>query len=108
MLRRDQEATMAQHFLCPDSYVTPYDGRHILKGEDWKSQKYMVWCRGGGQCEKWYGNERCTAKMVHCHHIIKRSDGRDDRLANLIGLCSVCHRLEHPEKQTRWTKRSAA
>jgi 5-methylcytosine-specific restriction endonuclease McrA len=46
--------------------------------------------------------------MVHCHHIIKRSDGRDDRLANLIGLCSVCHRLEHPEKQTRWTKRSAA
>jgi len=120
MLKRDPEATAAQHFLDPRSYVAP-DGRWVLYGEDWEAQKKAVWERGGGRCEKmvderinWYAfpkarieGERCRNEMADPHHKLKRSKKRDDRMENLIGLCRWHHDLAHPEKRPRWTKRSA-
>ncbi len=41
---------------------------------------------------------------IDAHHIIHRSKGGDDSLENLVTLCWNCHRAQHPEKQTRFTK----
>ncbi len=108
MKRKDDQATIAAHFEDPDSYITP-DGREVLKGRDWFARKYFVWCRSGGRCENIIRHDsigRCTNQMAHAHHIIFRSDSRDDRIENLIGLCVGCHRLMHPEKELQWTKRA--
>ena len=105
--RKDDQATMDQQFLDPESYVTP-DGRHVLKGEDWLAQKRLVWERGQHRCENIIRHDsigRCTNEMNHVHHKIFRSDSRDDRIENLIGLCIECHRAMHPEKELQWSKR---
>ena len=99
MKRKDDQATMDQQFLSPDSYVT-MDGRHVLKNEDWLAQKRLVWERNKGKCQY------CGNAMHHAHHVIFRSDSRDDRIQNLVGLCIDCHRKAHPEKELQWTKRA--
>ena len=39
--------------------------------------------------------EVCGGTAVDIHHITYRSHGRDDSLANLIGLCRACHSAAH-------------
>jgi len=117
VIKRDVEATIAQHFLDPRSYVAP-DGRWVLYGEDWEAQKKAVWIRGEGRCEKIVSSEtpmthaggqsalRCRNEMADPHHKLKRSKKRDDRMENLIGLCRWHHDLAHPEKRPQWTAKT--
>jgi hypothetical protein len=37
----------------------------------------------------------CGWRFADAHHILKRSQGGDDVLSNLIGLCTLCHRALH-------------
>ena len=39
--------------------------------------------------------EMCGKRAVDCHHIVYRSQGRDDGIENIIGLCRECHDLAH-------------
>lgn len=32
---------------------------------------------------------------IHCHHIIPKSNGGEDRISNYLGLCPNCHKLIH-------------
>ena len=102
MLTKDIEATIAAQFEDPDSRIT-LDGREILKGRDWAARSYMVWCRGNGRCE----HPGCRSMMMEPHHIIRRSKGRDDRMANLVGLCHHHHSLLDP-RRPMWSKQSSA
>ena len=85
-----------------------FDGREVLKGEDWKNRKLELWIRGNGRCERIIGEcvnydkgypylngqeVRCSSEMHDPHHIVKRSKKRDDRIENLIGLCRMHHDL---------------
>jgi hypothetical protein len=106
---RDQAATLAEGFTDPNSYVTK-DGRHVLKGEDWTRRVWEVFERDGRMCH-WKverdGKEIiCGEPAAHPHHVIRRSIRHDSRMENLIAICEKHHKEAHPEKQTRFTKRS--
>lgn len=61
--------------------------RHwILKGMAWAKMKRLVYDRAGRLCECCRMRE-----AVDAHHIIFRSEHRDDRETNLIALCRSCH-----------------
>lgn len=117
-MKRNRSATEAMQFVEKKSYVTN-DGRWVLYGLDWKRQVKSLRERCGGRCEyeiniasPFFDPEaperaRCSRKAAHPHHRIKRSKGRDDRMVNLIALCVVHHREQHPEKQPMWTRRGA-
>ena len=102
MKRKDDQATMDQQFLSPDSYVT-MDGREILAGKDWTARKYMVWCRAHGKCEI----KGCSNAMDDAHHIIPRSKGRNDLLENLMAICRH-HHILIDRRQVRWSRQSSA
>lgn len=64
----------------------PKERRWILKGTAWGKMKRLVYDRAGGLCECCRWQEAADA-----HHIIFRSEHRDDRETNLIALCRCCH-----------------
>lgn len=105
---RDIQATLGRDFKDPRSYVAA-DGREILYETDWQARVKEVFARDGYMChykiERESGVIMCGAPAEHPHHIIRRSIQRDDRLTNLMSICSSHHRDEHPEKSTRFTKR---
>lgn len=108
-VKKDLQATAEKHFEDKRSYVAK-DGREILYGKDWTARKLEVWERGKGRCERMVGTrldkiyERCRNEMTEPHHIVKRSKQRDDRLANLEGLCHLHHDLLDPRKP-QWSNR---
>jgi hypothetical protein len=90
------------------------DGREILYGLDYTRRLREVQTRSGYKCEaptyslllRDAGKPpfRCGAPSCgHPHHIVKRSKGRDDRLENLMDVCSYHASAVHPELQTRFT-----
>jgi hypothetical protein len=106
----DIEATKARKFKHPKSRVM-LDGREILYEEDYDVRKLEVERRDKHKCQwvRWQGvipdsPEICGAPSTgQPHHIVSRSDGRDDRASNLMAICDVHHKIAHPEKQPRWT-----
>lgn len=104
-MKKDIEATEARRFLDARSYVTP-DRREILYGEDWSNRKHELWLRGEGRCEYivttslGFSRGRCEQEMQDPHHVIRRSERRDDSLSNLIGLC----RFHHDQQDRRKTR----
>ena len=89
-------------------------GRERLVGKDWIKRKKEVWVRGGGQCEQVVeiripgGLVRCRSEMHDPHHLVKRSEKRDDRLDRLIGLCRLHHDLAHEKRNPHWSKKERA
>ena len=53
------------------------------------------WCldRAEGRCEI------CGDRAHHAHHILPRSAGGKDDLANLLAVCWACHRRAHDNPQ---------
>lgn len=101
-MKADRQATEAAGFSDPKSYVAK-DGREVLKGEDWERRKRILWERADGRCEEFMaaglGSEHLTPLRCGCdgtepHHIIRRSEKRDDRLLNLQLLCHFHHSLK--------------
>lgn len=101
----DLEATEARNFKNPRSRVMQ-DGREVLYGLDYRKRVREVLERDGFRCrvDRIVKKDRlfCGAPAEHAHHIIKRSDGRDDRASNLVAICGYCHTQMHPEKRTRF------
>ena len=110
----DLQLKKERGYTDPKTKVWP-DGREKLVGRDWLKRKKEIWDRGQGRCEKivstkldarWEGlkritttlHERCANEMHDPHHIVKRSELRDDRAANLIGLCRQHHNEEDNRK----------
>lgn len=80
--------------------ITPIEGfaakakaeraRNRRKG----SIKKAILNRDGHKCQK------CGAIFdLHVHHIVPRSEGGADDEANLVTLCSNCHRAIHGEEK---------
>jgi 5-methylcytosine-specific restriction endonuclease McrA len=97
----DFDATKASKFADEWSKVL-LDGSERLVGDDWRARKQELWDRAKGQCEYQIplatGFERCRREGCDAHHIVPRSDGRDDRLTNLQLLCRRHHQLVDPRK----------
>lgn len=93
-MKRDVPATEAAGFADKRSYVC-WDGREVLAGADWQARKLELWVRCKGRCEQKIGSGllSCLHEADDPHHIIPRSKGRDDRLANLQALCRYHHNL---------------
>ena len=106
MPKADRQLTEQAKFIDPRSFVYS-DGREWLYEKDWKARKRQLWERCGGICEEIvpFSSMRCWHEAVHPHHIIKKSIAHDDRLNNLMGICEEHHRLRHPEKQPKWSRR---
>ncbi len=49
--------------------------------------------------------EVCGCLAQDCHHIVFRSQGRDDRDSNLIALCRNHHELAHGKEAKLWRKK---
>lgn len=65
---------------------------------EWESANQTLYARSGGLCE------RCgKTPWTERHHRKRRRDG-GDRLCNILGLCSHCHRTvtEHPGEARRY------
>ena len=95
---KDPIATAERHFHCKRSFIST-DGGEFLAGRDWLERKEEVTRRDHYRCQK------CNdTYFLDPHHIIKKGDGGDDSLANLLTLCRICHEKMHPEKQVCWTQ----
>lgn len=44
----------------------------------------------------------CTGKPDHVHHVIRRGQGGDAGMGNLITLCFECH--EHIHRHVEWAR----
>lgn len=63
---------------------------------DWDRLRRRVYRRDDWQCQCCgrRGNEGGNAQL-HSHHVVARSDGGADQLANLVTLCDRCHATYH-------------
>jgi predicted restriction endonuclease len=88
------------------------DGREKLVGRDWVKRKKELHARCGGRCEffsglsvgSWVEGVRCASMAEDPHHIIPRSQGRNDSPWNLMALCRKHHDMLDKRKP-RWTKK---
>lgn len=71
------------------------DGRYP---PDWDARRETVmerqnyWC---GRCGRYAGD----VSGFHVHHLRHLSDGGQNHLGNLVGLCEDCHALMHPDNE---------
>lgn len=67
------------------------------KGELYQQEnfKQAAKARDGYKCQR-CGKKNCRLEV---HHLIPRSRGGSDKLANLITLCSDCHHLAHSTEE---------
>ncbi len=59
-------------------------------------QRHAIWITQQGRCH----TDHCTNGIDHIHHPRRWSDGGPTNLANLVGLCTGCHRREHRHDTT--------
>ncbi len=50
-----------------------------------------LWRRSQGRCEV----RTCHRSAEHPHHRLRRSQGGEDSLSNLLCVCAACHRHIH-------------
>jgi hypothetical protein len=104
MLYRDDELKELRGYTGK-SYVRN-GGSEVLVGKDWEQRKKELHGRCKGRCE-WLDPEtgtRCMSMADDAHHVIKRSQGRDDRLSNLMAVCRDHHNFLDNRK-LHWGKR---
>lgn len=92
-------------FVDSRSFVSLPDGddseSHLfLFGKDWERQKERVWERDKGICQ--LSGQRCGDREADADHILKRSKGGSDDMANLRTVRRAPHDARHPEKQVKW------
>ena len=102
MLLKDLAETKARAFQDKRSYVRN-DKSEVLFGRDWTARKRELHERSNGKCERAIVLRKphaalCSGRAEEPHHVVPRSKGRDDRLANLVGLSHACHFAEDPRK----------
>ena len=75
----------AQHGFCSEQC------RRAARGAQWGKIRKAALRRDGYTCQD------CTAKdcRLEVHHCIPLCMGGDNRLYNLLTLCSGCHKLRH-------------
>ena len=74
--------------IGPNAEVLDVGSRHR---DATPKQRHAVWFRQSGSC----ATEHCSNAIDHVHHRRRWSDGGPTDLANLVGLCTACHRHEH-------------
>jgi len=73
-------------------------GQITLIAREWKLLVEKVWEICGGRCEQTMGKTRCPARATDPHHLIYRSQGGSDTIANVFGACRYHHNSEHDGK----------
>jgi 5-methylcytosine-specific restriction endonuclease McrA len=69
------------------------DYREYLKTEEWAARRRIVLKRGEWRCQL------CnSSRELHIHHRTYERRG-NERLADLIVLCRVCHTLFHEHRK---------
>jgi len=94
-----QRRRRAQPKSAMPSKLTERKQKKAAETQAEREAKAAVWKRAGGKCE------RCGRRITrgldsltagHVHHVTKRSQGGTWDLKNLILLCPLCHRKDHP------------
>lgn len=85
------------------------DGREWLVGKDWDQRRWELLRRCGGRCENIIQQFPiiipCFRDAEDPHHVVLRSELRDDRMSNLLAVCAGCHRKL--DREQRAAKRQA-
>lgn len=103
MLLKNPTLKAERCYSDPDSYVRD-DGSEVLYGEDWRQRVEELRERSKGRCEQLIGVDEdgeevyCSNDATDPHHIVPRSNYRDDRLPNLKHICRRCHIMLDPRK----------
>lgn len=81
-----------------DSYRSEnsYFGNGVYPG-DWGRRKDAIWYLQDDQCGRCGCQPRRSRR--HVHHVVPLSEGGDNCLNNLVGLCVDCHSLMHPDNE---------
>lgn len=97
--RDDAFRTNLQSFCSRDHYVE-YSKRSQNKKNKktvdplWETIRQEVILLDGGRCRV------CgTRYNLHVHHIVYRSERKDDNVGNLVTLCQAHHDLVHSDKE---------
>ncbi|OLD63445.1 MAG: hypothetical protein AUF65_02275 [Chloroflexi bacterium 13_1_20CM_50_12] len=92
-------------FFCSDHCVYAYmrniqrgenhpywrGGRYPYYGEDWREKQRRVRNRDNNTCQECGITKTQNGKNLQVHHILPRSQGGTNDMANLILLCNSCH-----------------
>jgi hypothetical protein len=93
------------YFADPKSFVSlPGDDgeSHVFLGKkDWDRQKLRVFERDKC-CVRCGQGPRVGCPRLDPHHIVRKSKGGSDDMANVQILCDECHKTKHPEKRVRF------
>ena len=58
--------------------------------------------RAGERCE--IRSDVCEIRGTECHHLLPRSEGGKDEIANCVWTCDPCHRYLHENKEEAYSK----
>lgn len=96
-LRRDSRLKRSGKIRPKRSNPRRRDAPRVATHSEWDDFTMLLWARSRGLCER-CGNRPPTER----HHRKRRREG-GDRLANLLYLCTDCHRFitDNPESATR-------
>jgi len=90
-------------YWCSDNCVTA-----ARLQNDWKLIRKAVFRRDKYTCRK-CGRSRVDKGFVpECHHLISVVEGGKHDLANLVTLCSLCHKEETAKLRTLLSARKSA
>lgn len=67
--------------------------KEYLRSDHWKALRKQALERDKHCCQ------RCPARdlELHVHHLFYRDNFYDTRLEDVLTICFLCHRIEHPE-----------
>lgn len=108
-MKADRQLTEQRQFVERRSYITK-DGREVLVGLDWQRRLQQLRNRCAGRCEYVFKTEageemRCARPAQDPHHVVLRSKGRDDRMANLQAVCRHHHGILDAQQRKERVKR---
>lgn len=93
-LQRRKNRTARKRGLEPETHADT-----LARVAFWRALRLELYERDRGLCRACQQpldlEAGIAANALHAHHVIHRSAGGQDVLANLASLCSGCHRLHH-------------
>lgn len=96
MVPKDEAFRTALQSFCSKDHYIDYKNKPKASSKpknNWDKIRLEVIALDGGRCRL------CgSATSLHVHHIVYRSEKKDDSLSNLITLCSEHHDLVHSNK----------
>ena len=64
--------------------------------------RHQIFVRSAGYCE--LCAVPVTEQTMHMHEQKHRGKGGEVSLVNSVGICAICHKHEHRDREPKWSK----